>query len=145
MPFIEMGDDFKDAKEGKTAPNGQYDLKCREVDHITEGGKNHIRVIVDILADDPDTEYNPIFHTIALPSSKDAENDEKKGHKEGTTRKMKQLMAKRFLHLFDVPFTDDGFDPNDITGSTARATLEQDEYQGVTRNVIRLPQLPEEN
>ena len=144
MPFIDMGTDFKDAKEAKVASNGPYDLKCRDTDHVTEGEKNHIRVIIDILSDDPDDDYAPIFHVVALPSQRDSVRDAEKGNKDGTTRRMKQLMTKRFLYLFSIPHTDEGFDPQDILGATARGTLEQDEYQGMLKNVIRLPRLPEE-
>jgi len=139
MPFIEMGKEFANAKEPEVAANGEYDLTCKDVEHMTDGGKNSLRVQVKI---DGKNDYAPIFHYIGLPHPDDAKKDEEKGHDKGTTRSTKALMARRFCHAFNIPITPEGFDTNDIKGATARLPLTQDTYLGRRKNVITLPYLP---
>ncbi len=144
MPFIDLGEDFEDVKEADIAPIGTYDLKCRAAEDMTPDGKSSYRVIIDIQTDEPDVDYAPIFHYLGMPGPDDPKKDEEKGHETGTTRRTKLLMIKRFCYAFDVPMSANGFNADDIFGATARLSLDQDEYEGRRKNVIRLPNLPEE-
>lgn len=146
MPFIEMGEEFANAKETPLAPEGQYDLKihgCAE-DKVP-GQKNNL--IIDIRFDE---DYLPMRHWIALPlAEKDARNDTEKGHDPGTTARTKMLFAKRFCYLFGIPFTDTGFNTDDFMGATVRAGVTQGAYKAkdgseVVTNRLILPRLPEE-
>lgn len=147
MPFIDMGDEFADTKEPELAPEDTYDLRCEDVDHITEGGKNNIRVRIRIEGGD----FQPIFHYLALPQpDKDKKRDAEKGEELGTTSKWKMLMTKRFLHAFGVPYEANGFDPNDIMGASARLGVTQDSFTRedgsvMRNNKIQLPPLPHED
>lgn len=146
MPFIDMGEEFAKAQETPLAPEGQYDLKihgCAE-DKVP-GQKNSL--IIDIRFDE---DYLPMRHWISLPmAEKDVRNDQEKGHDPGTTAKTKMLFAKRFCYLFNIPFTDTGFNTDDFMGATVRAGITQGSYKAkdgaeVTTNRLILPRLPEE-
>lgn len=148
MSFIDMGTEFANAKEPEIAPDDTYDLRCEGVDEFDDpqNEKKHLRV--RIVFEDHD-EYQAIFHYLALPAPWDEKRDADKGNKPGTTSRTKMLMLKRFLHAFNIPLTDTGFDPMDIPGSTARLGVKQDAREmndGTVRrsNVIVLPNLPNE-
>ena len=147
MPFIEMGEEFANAKETPLAPEGQYDLKLHTLsEDKVPGQKNNL--VIDIRFE---TEgYLPMRHWIALPlPEKDARNDQEKGHDPGTTAKTKMLMAKRFCYLFSIPYTDNGFNTDDFLGARARAGVTQSSFtrqdgSEATNNKIILPRLPDE-
>lgn len=148
-PFIEMGEEFGETKEPELAPEGkEYDLVCKDIEEYEKDGKRSIRVLM--LIEDPEGDYAPFSHFLALPSPEaDQRNDEEKGHKPGTTARTKMLMTKRFLHAFGVPYTNTGFDPQDIIGARARLPLTQETYKasdGQERRNQRLslPPLPSE-
>ena len=145
-PFIEMGEEFANAKETPLAPEGQYDLKVHALsEEKVPGLKNNL--VVDIRFEE---DYLPIRHWIALPiPEKDARNDQEKGYDPGTTAKTKMLMAKRFCYLFDIPYTDLGFNTDDFLGATVRGGVTQSSYtrndgSEATNNKILLPRLPDE-
>lgn len=142
MTFIDMGKTFKDAKEQPLAPEAMYDLRCTDTDHNTKEGKNTVRVTVEIEGGD----FAPFSHYLALPRKDgyDEEMDVKNNKKKGTTGKNKMVMLKRFLHLFNIPFNENGFDLIDIKGATARALLGQRENEGTKYQEIRVPRMPEE-
>lgn len=144
MPFIELGQEFGDAKEAELAPEGkEYDLVCHDVDEHQKDGKVSYRVTIRI--EDSEGDYAPFSHFLPLPNPElDQKNDEEKGHKPGTTSNAKMLMLKRFLHAFRVPYTTTGFDPQDIVGATARLPLKQEVYDGRRNQRITLPPLPGE-
>ena len=142
MPFIDMGKEFANAKETPMAPEGQYDLICKEVEQNNE--KGWIRVQI---AFDGNEDYAPFGHFLSLPDKeKDAAKDQEKDREVGTTSKFKMLMIKRFLKAFSVPMDKNGFDPNDIPGSTARlgVSTSVNEKTQQRNQQLNLPQLPEE-
>lgn len=144
MPFIDMGNEFGDTKEAELAPQGRkYDLLCHDIEELEKEGKRSLRVTMRIEGEDQD--YAPFSHFLSLPNPElDQRNDEDKGHSPGTTTNTKMLMIKRFLHAFDVPFTTQGFDPQDIPGSRSRLELTQEVYNDRRNQRISLPSLPEE-
>ena len=146
MPFIEMGEEFAKAKETPLAPEGQYDVKIHALsEDKVPGQKNNL--VIDIRFDE---DYTPFRHWVALPiPDKDARNDQEKGHDPGTTAKTKMLMAKRFCYLFNIPFSDTGFNTDDFLGATVRAGITQGTFTSkdgteVTVNRLILPRLPDE-
>ena len=147
MPFIDLGDEFADTKEAPLAPEGEYDLRISSHSHNTENGKNTLAI--NIVFDGED--YAPMRHYIALPQpERDAKNDEEKGRKKGDTSKMKMLMLKRFCYLFDIEYTDTGFNTDDFNGSTTRGRVGQDtmtRQDGSTApiNKLQLPRLPDDD
>ena len=147
MPFIEMGEEFANAKETPLAPEGQYDIKIHALSEDKVPGKKN-NLVIDTRFENED--YLPIRHWVALPiPEKDARNDQEKGHDPGTTAKTKMLMAKRFCYLFHIPYTDLGFNTDDFLGASARVGVTQGSYEaqdGTTRTTNRLilPRLPEE-
>ena len=147
MPFIEMGEEFANAKETPLAPDGQYDLKIKALSEDKVPGQKD-NLIVDIPFETED--YLPIRHWIALPiPEKDARNDQEKGHKPGTTAHTKMLMAKRFCYLFNIPYDDTGFNTDDFLGARARVGVTQSSYtrtdgSEATNNKLVIPKLPDE-
>ncbi len=145
MSFINLGDDFANVQEAVLAPEGQYDLLCRDAKHDEE--KHQIAVFIDF---DGEPDFQNIFHNLFLPNpDKDLERDKEKGKEAGSTGKFKMLMIKRFCHTFNIPLTDSGFDVNDIVGARARLGVVQDTYERddgstVRSNKIKIPNLPEE-
>ena len=147
MPFIEMGEEFANAKETPLAPEGQYDIKIHALsEDKVPGLKNNL--VIDTRFESEN--YLPIRHWVALPiPEKDARNDQEKGHDPGTTAKTKMLMAKRFCYLFGIPYTDLGFNTDDFLGASARVGVTQGTYEAKdgttqTTNRLILPRLPEE-
>jgi hypothetical protein len=140
-----MGEGFADTNETPIAKPGEYDLLIKQYEITDKNGKQNIQCDVVFEGED----YMPFRHYISIPGLKDSENDETKGHTPGTTRKMKQLMMKRFCYLFDIPYSDDGFDTDNIQGARARARVSQNTFtrqDGSTgiNNAIELPRLPDE-
>ena len=147
MPFIELGEEFANAKETPLAPEGQYDLKIYALsEDKVPGLKNNL--VIDIRFENEG--YLQFRHWVALPiPEKDARNDQEKGHDPGTTAKTKMLMAKRFCYLFSIPYTDTGFNTDDFLGSSVRGGVTQRSFTGkdgseITVNGLILPKLPEE-
>lgn len=146
-PFIELGEEFANAKETPLAPEGQYDVKIKKLsEDKVPGLKNNL--VVDIVFENED--YLPFRHWVSLPiSEKDRRNDEEKGHDPGTTAKSKMLFAKRFCYLFGIPYTDTGFNTDDFLGASVRAGVTQGTFTTkdgaeATVNRLILPRLPEE-
>lgn len=134
MSFIKLGAEFGATQEATLVPNGAYDL--RATGFLYEEDKHRIRVNLEV-ENPPEglDDVAPIFHYIFLPAPED----------DADKSKSKMLFAKRFLYLFGVPYTDEGFDPEDIPGTSARkVTCEQEEYDGRHNVRIKLPQLPED-
>ena len=144
MPFIDFGEEYTNAKEAQVVPERDYDLRTKDAELMREGGKNSIRVLI-VHENSPVENPAPIFHYIGLPDKeKDAANDEAKGLDAGTTTRTKVLFAKRFMYAFGIPIDGTKLDPADIPGHSARIGLGIDEYQGMKKNVLRLPMLPSE-
>ena len=144
MPFIDLGDEYADAKEAEVVPERAYDLRTKDAELMREGGKNSIRVLL-VHENSPVENPAPIFHYIGLPNKeKDAANDEAKGLEPGTTLRTKVLFAKRFMYAFGIPIDGTKLDPADIPGHSARIGLGIDTYQGMKKNVLQLPMLPSE-
>jgi len=147
MPFIEVGEEFGQAKETPLAPEGKYDLRIKDLkEDKVPGTKNNL--VIDIVFETED--YMPFRHWVALPiPEKDKRNDEEKGHKPGTTAMTKMLMAKRFCYLFNIPYTDTGFNTDDFMGATTRSGVTQRSFTSkdgseITVNGLILPKLPDE-
>lgn len=144
MTFIGMGNEFGDVKEGERVPEGAYDLRCAGftlIEEVIEGIKvvTVVQVSIDVLNPPDDVSRpSPIFHRINIVTA---------GDEEGKAYS-KSLFARRFLHLFSISHTGDGFDPEDIPGATANNvtlthTMNKEDPDIIYVN-IRLPRLPDE-
>lgn len=140
MPFIDLGESFRDAKETPLAPEGQlYDLICGDPD------VGDTSIIVPISFESG--EYRPMRHYLNLPQPRDLERDKERNQPAGTTSRNKMLFLKRFCYLFNIKYTENGFDTNDIAGARARAnvSITEPNDKGDTYNQIVLPRLPDES
>ena len=80
--------------------------------------------------------FSPIFHTLMIPTGKTPEKNVE----------MYKLNIQRFLHMFNIPGDENGFDTDDFAGATAKdVTVTQEEGDDdVVRNKIKLDRLPDE-
>ena len=126
MPIVEA--DFGKDYEDKPVPEGKYDLRIRDAkDQKSKDGATQILCMIDIEGEEGS---GTIFHYLTLPTKND---DDKK------TRDKMRFIA-RFLALFDISYDKDGFNTEDLPGSTASdVSLTQDEYEGRLSNNIVLP------
>lgn len=138
MSFLEMNLGA-DVKEAEIAPEGNYDLiidKAEIKDNSDTTGK--VNVQVQLLFDGM-PEYNRIFHYLSMPTQED----------DDAKRQIKQLMVKRFLRHFKIPFDENGFDVEALAGAYANTNVTVEEYtndagQSRLSNRLNLPPLPQE-
>lgn len=149
-PMIDLGGNVKDYKEDVLPPEAQHDLRCKDIVEHTkkdEYGNEFIssyRVMVTVEGKTPEGDnYAPIFHYLAMPSQeRDTANDEAKSLDPGTTTRMKMLNIRRFLELFQIPYSAEGFNSEDVVGATARAAIKHQAMDngGISANIV-LPRL----
>ena len=96
----------------------------------TDPNKFRTEFILDC-PQEPDTQG--VFHYIGDPNPD--------GDPKGESYKF--LLAKRFFMHFDVPFDEEGFDPDDALGKEAetRTLTEKDEETGRSSTKLLLPEL----
>ena len=133
MPHIplNLGDDLK---ETKPAPAGVYDLMITEAsDGVSKNGKPQIVVSIgfETIPDTPN-----LRHYISLPAKDD----------DADKAKFKALLLKRFLILFNVPHTAEGFDVEAMAGAKAKAEVTQTEPDdsGNIYNRLQVPKFKDE-
>lgn len=141
MGFINV-EGMDDVREERAVKEDAYDLRIHEVvdtdksgEPLTsESGRDMIRCMI-LIEGNAGEDAAPIFHYLTFPRPDD----------EPRTRKMMIRNIKRFLHIFGVTWGAGGFDASDLEGATAdKVVLRQEEYDGVMRNVIQVPRLPED-
>jgi hypothetical protein len=147
MSFIDLGQDFADAKEPEVAPEGkEYDLLVKSVEENKDDAKkkHSIRLMIEIQHGKDEGPYRPVFLYLGIPNKKwDEERDNEKDNDKGTASKFKNLNIKRALYFFGLEWENiTGFTPLDFVGQSARGGLAQEEYQGNRSNKIILPNLP---
>lgn len=136
MPFIETGRNLDDIAEEAPVPEGDYDLRIFGV-KTGEAPSGRTTVRVSIAIEDPNFDNAmPMLHVLTIPKADDWEEDP-----ELAARMMRS--NKRFLAMFKIGYTADGWDTDDFEGSTTRAHLSQstEDEQGNVYNRIRVPRL----
>lgn len=133
MAFIKTT--ISDAAESENVPEGEYDLRCIKIDESKKSKKGEHMVKVGIKVED--AEYpnaSLINHWLIIPNKKDRDAD---------IYALMQLNNARFLECFNVPYEEDGFDPDDIVGASGRClvTLGEPNDQDVVFNQLQLPRL----
>lgn len=119
--------------EPKPVPNALYDLEIVSAESVSsQKGQPQVEVHLGIKGH----EDAPIVrHYISLPSEGD----------DADKKRNKLLFAKRFCHLFNIPYDETGFDTDDFVGSKARCELTTEERNGATYNRLNLPRLKDES
>ena len=131
MPFIDVP--LGDAKEGKPVPEGEYNLRVSSYEAETSKKGNPMYHAVIVIEDGEYPNALPIHYYI----NDVLEDDEE------SARNMKLLDTRRFLETFDIPYEDNGYDDEDVPGSTGKCLviLAAAEGQYDERNELRLPRL----
>ena len=125
MSFIEMA--FKDAKEKECVPEGMYVLRAEDYTAYEDDNGEISRISVrHSIEGEPSAKA--VFHNLWFPRKGD--DPEKVNNK--------LVFIKRYLELFNVPYKDGGFEPEEIPGSTAECQLVIDTYNDVESNQIKL-------
>ena len=127
--------DLGNVQESKPVASGYYDLVvtgCEET-KTKEKGKPQLKITVGIIGHE---DAPNVMHFVGLP----APGDEPKA------ATFKALLLKRFLVLFKVPHSAEGFDIDDVIGATAHAELILDEPddKGNVYNRLQVPRLKDE-
>lgn len=85
---------------------------------------------------DGEPDAAPIFHHLVLPKDDD----------EPDKVQFKLLNIKRYLHMAGIPFSEDGFNQEDLMGAEFEAdvTFESGDGERPPSNQIQVPRLPAE-
>jgi len=122
-------------KENKAVPAGRYRLTIASYEHGESKEKKTPQIKWTInIEGHPDA--MPINHFTGLPSGKD----------EPKSAQFKALLLKRFLVAFNIPHTDDGFDPEDGIGASSDCEVQLGEPSatGDVYNNLVTPKLRDE-
>lgn len=144
MSFIDLGEEYNDVKESKPLPEGLFHLRVQDVNHVNEGGKNYLKLLLvpeDNMEDELGYPPAPVMHILALPQITDDEKDVAGGREPGTTRRFKLLSIKRFNTHFETPMDGDTFAPTDLHGLVARCKVTHEDYEGRPQARLQLPSL----
>lgn len=125
---------FNEAPEEQLAPEANYDLRIVNKEWGTsKSGRQMLTVLIRAEGGN----YAPFYHWLVFPSQEDWQED---------SEKAKRMLRgiRRFLAVFNIKETADGFDDDDIDGATGRCilTVERDDT-GNEHNRLRLPRLRE--
>lgn len=130
MPFIPLA--MNDVKENEAVPEGTYDLRIVKVEDGKSKAGNTMTTVVIRIEDAAHPNASPIRHWLTYPDDNTPADQ----------RQMRMLDIKRFLALFEVDLTPDGFDSDDLNGAVARCLVTQEEGDdGNIYNRLRLPKL----
>lgn len=134
MPFIDVP--LGDAKEGRPVPESEYELRVVSFNPEISKKGNSMHHAVIVIEDGEFPNAMPIHYYINAVNDDDEES----------AKAMKLLDTRRFLECFDVPYEDNGYDDEDVPGSTGKClvTLAPAEGSFDERNELRLPRLKTE-
>lgn len=136
MSFIESAfDDLENLTEDQPVPEGEYELVIDSVKEKKDDSGNVKGLLVVCVVNDkngaPIDGAANVLHNISFKLPGD---DDQKARN-------KALFMKRFLVLFGIPFSNNGFNLEDFPGKRAKANLTIKEYEGTPLNQIKLPNL----
>lgn len=130
--FIEMN--LSNTAEPKPVAPGRYALTVSTA--VFREAKRDIQVSIGI---NDHVDAPNISHYISLPKTED----------DASKANFKQLMLKRFLKQFGIPFNDSqGFNVEDFAGATSasvQVNLSEPDDAGAVYNRLQLDKLPNEN
>lgn len=131
MPFITVP--LGDAKEGKPVPEGEYELRVSSYNAEESKAGNPMYHATIVIEDGEYPNALPIHYYINAVLEDD----------DDSVRNMKLLDLRRFLEVFEVSYEDNGYDDEDVPGSTGKClvTLAAAEGQFDERNELRLSRL----
>ena len=140
MAFIKLTKEVANAGEAQAVPGGnRYNLRIAGIEYNSE--KNNYKI--DIIVENPPADISepyPLAHWISIPAEGD---DPEKA-------KNKWRFTRRFLFLFGIPYSEDGFDDSNLEGAVAKDVLVNSETYKDRNNQdkqslkLDLPQVPKE-
>lgn len=126
MPFIAMP--LGNAVERSALPNGNYLVRIEDailVDAKEKPGQINTRIRLSV-PDHP--EAKPIFHYLVGFGPEDDEDKQQ----------IKINQATAFMKALNVPYSDDGFELEDLFGCEGYVNLRQDDFEGRIGNKLSL-------
>lgn len=139
MAFIKVA--LSDAKESDVVPEGEYDLRIVKAEDKDSKAGNPMTVVMIQIVSEEYPNASPLNHFITYPSDNGSEG--------GNAMKLRDIA--RFLQVFSIPHTEDGFDTDDLQGAEGNCYLVQEEGQdkngkanGMIFNRLNLPRLDTE-
>lgn len=102
-------------EEQRVAPAGEYKLVIRKVDAKKTKKGADMDVFLVAFADEPN--YMPFSHFVTFPSEDDQYLE------------MRVRDIRRLCHVFDVPYTDEGYDSDDFLGAEGTCNVEVEVYE----------------
>jgi len=144
MTRMDAGATQEEGGELPIHPKGNAQLTITHTDHkFAQSGRPMLFVVLEIEPVDGQ-EFEPIFHNILFASDEEKAADA--GNSEDTklvaNRKRWARDIRRFCAVFGVPIAEDGtFDDDDLMGAQGVCLLDTDEYEGVDKNVLKLPKV----
>ena len=124
MTFINMP--LSEAKPPEPVPEDNYTLIIEAVDKIEDpDGKTYLQIRHSIIGE---PQAGAVFHRLGITLPDDP-----------SKAKWSMLFIKAYLKLFDFPYSDNGWDDEEVQpGAQAGCFLERSEWQGVVSNRIKL-------
>lgn len=114
MGFMEAP--LADAPEEKLPPEGTYDLRIASKKVGMNKAETRKQISCFIVIEGAEEDYMGINHYLTFPNE-----DDWREEKDKAKRMLRGV--NRFLHMFSVPNTPNGFDPDDLDGATARGRV----------------------
>ena len=102
-------------EEQRVAPAGEYSLVIRKVESKKTKKGADMDVLLVAFADEPN--FMPFSHFLVVPSEDSPYID------------MQVRDIRRLCHVFDVPYTEEGYDPDDFVGAEGTCNVEVEVYE----------------
>jgi hypothetical protein len=133
-----------DIPEEAPVPDGVYNLRIFSArEGKAPSGRNTVRCSISI--EDPHyPNAQPFTHTLTIPNQDDWTSEDPKV-KQAAFRMARN--NRRFFHLFNVEYSDEGFDTDDLVEATSNnvpLTQREDSregHEGTFYNNIKLPRI----
>lgn len=128
-----------DAPEVKVASEGMYDLHVIRAELQRTKKDDRDMISVGIAIEGPE-DYEILNQWFVLPNEDDWEEEN------GRKAKMFLRNLKRFLHVFGIEWSTEGFELESLEGAAGKClvTTRTNEDTGQVFNDLRLPRLPED-
>lgn len=131
MTLVNLGTDITQLEEEQIAPEQEWDLRIIAAEMRRTKADDRDMIVSTVVIEAPD-DYQPITTYMVLPNEDDFADG----------RKAKNFLRslKRYLKVFDIEMTAEGFNVEDMVGSTGSCLVGKDILDdGREVNILKLP------